>query len=271
MDGSFINIAGLIVHIITIAYFFAMVYIVGKYAIKDLRKPFLGVSSSFLIAYLVLGIFSVLTICMGYGKHSISIYQIKFFYCLSIMGLYNIVIFYVKKFSFNKVSVESTLTLILEILCFFFLGALAIIPSTCGIDIKELAVKDIFQYYIMLIGGMQYINPIYTYISAIARVIPFCILSTLWYISVTKPYNKNSLNFYPKSANKSLLILFFYQLFLLMLETYSFPLMSTCIFTGLAYLAKLLFYIEVLHWTSHKDMEMIENNMLARAKRTKKC
>lgn len=250
------------------AYTVFSIFIVTKELISDFKNPYLGVSSSYIFIYFIACLLNLLQLCVGNRHHftEINYTQIILFFLGNIIALYHCVIFLVKKFTFQSIKAESAITLGLLAALFFEISILIVMrESLYANDVFH--TTSVIEYYYFLICGLStnaWINKLIT----IFRAIPLSILFVLWFYSVTKAYNKKSLNFYPKSANKPIILFLAYQFLLLLAPNLILASdFDKVLLFVTAYGFKLYFCISVLHWLRHKDMEQVETSMIARSKK----
>ena len=248
------------------AYTAVNTFIILKGLISDIKNPYLGVSSGYIVTYFIACIINLLQFCFIFNSTVLSNHSIYIFYICNLIASYYCTIFLVKKFAFNNIKLESEITLLLGLCLYVSMTAIITLRSSFEGDSPELTNSIIDNYYYLLCGmSAEYIKSKIIFVS---RTIPIVLLFGMWFYSVTKPYNKNELNFFPKSANKPLVLFMTYELVIILLPSLNVPTTvdkATAISILLA--LRLWFHISILHWLRHKDMEKIETRMLARSKK----
>lgn len=244
-------------------------YLTFKYiVIKDLRKPFLGVSSAHLVVYLFVSVCSSIYVMSRYFfiPYHIEVYDLKTFYLLNTTAAYSLVAFYVKRFSYNNISDESSIMSVLEILYTITLTATIIAPERgFYTEILDSLAKESISTQTSWIFSAPVLT-VYHPIALVFRFAPTFILFTLWYISITKPFKQNSLNFYPKSANKSILLFFLSDIILSHIVTGAASSAMNFVFC----LAHEAFKYSMIMWLQSDDIKLVERNLLIRSKQHKK-
>ena len=263
------EVMNLLVILFAWAYTITNVFIVSKELISDIKTPYLGISSSYIFIYFIACLVNLLQFCFIQRGTSIvaTNHNIYLFYICNIIASYYCTIFLIKKFTFSSIKQESKITLILG---FFLYVSLAIVIILRGGFEKSTPIVGsgyiVDNYYNLIIGiSTEYYK---SRIVLISRVIPILILFSMWFYSVTKPYNKKELNFFPKSANKPIILFMMYELLITLLPNIRVSnVVDKTIAIVLLLTIRLCFQISILHWLRHKDMEKIETSMIARSKR----
>lgn len=241
-------------------------FIIAKGLISDIKNPYLGISSSYVFTYFIACFVNLLQFCFIYHVGFMEQYGVYIFYICNLIASYYCTIFFIKKFTFNSIKLESELTLTLGLFLYFSMTVIITLRGSFENDAPSMSKSIIDSYYNLLCGmSTEYFK---SKIILISRTIPILILFGMWFYSTTKPYNKNELNFFPKSANKPIILFIIYELIIILLPILNAP---NTIDKAIAIIfllgIRLWFHISLLHWLRHKDMEQIEISMLARSKR----
>jgi len=241
-------------------------FIIAKGLISDIKSPYLGISSSYVFAYFIACFVNLLQFCFIYRSEFLAKHGIYIFYICNLIASYYCTIFFIKKFTFNSIKLESELTLTIGLFLYFSMTAIITLRSSFENNAPTITNSIIESYYNLLCGmSTEYFKSKIIFIS---RLIPILTLFIMWFYSTTKPYNKNELNFFPKSANKPIILFMAYEFVIILLPSLNVPntidkAIAISVLLGL----RLWFHISLLHWLRHKDMEQIETSMLARSKR----
>ena len=242
------------------------IFLVCKELISDIKTPFLGISSSHIFIYFIACLVNLLQFCFIFKASYFSTHNIYVFYICNLVASYYCTIFLIKKFAFNSIKMESILTLFLGLCLYISLTLIIILRDTFESAAPVMQGLFIEKYYTLVCGmSVEYVKSKMVFIS---RVIPILTLLGMWFYSVTKPYNKNELNFFPKSANKPLILFMLYEFIIMILPSINLPTVLDKYFIIVILLGlRLWFQVSLLHWLRHKDMEKIETSMLARSKK----
>lgn len=242
-------------------------FIIAKGLISDIKNPYLGISSSYVFAYFIACFVNLLQFCFIYRSEFLTKHGVYIFYICNLIASYYCTIFFIKKFTFNSIKLESEITLTLGLFLYFSMTAIITLRSSFESDAPAITNSIVDSYYNLLCGmSAEYFKSKIIFIS---RVIPILTLFGMWFYSTTKPYNKNELNFFPKSANRPIILFMTYELIIILLPSLNVPntidkALAISILLGL----RLWFHISLLHWLRHKDMEQIETSMLARSQKS---
>lgn len=264
------SIFDIIMIIIPILYISYCTYLSIRIMIDDIKHPFIGVISGYLFVYLSVGFVLSVGLCYGFimFPYNMTKLDILAYYICSTVSLYNMVIFLIKKYVFNNVRHESLITMFLILLLYFSLSIISIFSSILKNSLVNQEVTNMIDYLYFMIRGTALLNPSLNNVLALVKLIPIITLGILWYHSITKPYDKNELSFYPKSANRTILLFLVYQFSLTIMPYFNYKTEFDKVFIVLFVFIVRLFYLKVLiNWVKHKDMELIEKSMIARSKR----
>lgn len=249
---------------IQFGYSIFSIFLMLKYLIKDLRNPYLGISSTYIFNYFVCSIFALVLPLLYETNMTLTADRACLWYLLSLGAVYNAVIFFIKKYNYTKASNETKLTLFLEFMMFFSILAISIGYKTYN---PQITVKNINDYWYYLVCKYYGNFPLRDWM-AFLKTIPLVTLGFIWFKSSTKKYNKQELSYFVKSANKPIISFFIYELVILVgpfLDLTSQYEILVGILTVEFF--RIYFCFSVLDWLKHPDMEAIERNMIIRSEK----
>ena len=249
---------------IQFGYAIFSIFLMLKYLIKDLRNPYLGISSTYIFNYFVCSIFALVLPLLYETNMTLTADRACLWYLLSLGAVYNAVIFFIKKYNYTKASNETKLTLFLEFMMFFSILVISIGYKTYN---PQITVKNINDYWYYLVCKYYGNFPLRD-LMAFLKTVPLVTLGFIWFKSSTKKYNKQELSYFVKSANKPIISFFIYELVILVgpfLDLTSQYEILVGILTVEFF--RIYFCFSVLDWLKYPDMEAIERNMIIRSEK----
>lgn len=250
------------------------IFRIGKELFADLKHPYLGFASTYLINYffsclIILLIMLSCFLFISTGK-ALDRRLITFYYCLHIYSLYNGSLFLIKKYNFSNIKNEILLTTLLQFFCFSSILTVCCLPQLkVSLELSADSYPEILFLLFGSFGNKKYFlfsNCTLFNILILLKALPISILAIMWVKSIGKSYNKKTHSYFVKSANHPILFFLLYQFILINVPFFNFDsLFEITVLTGLLFTFKAIFSRKVLFWLRHKDMEEIETKAILRS------
>lgn len=263
------NTFDIILGILVIAYTLYCSFYAVSYLISDIKRPFIGISSTYIFNYFIFDGMALYLSCKGIPycrENPLQIETLMFLSMCQLVSLYNGSLFLIKKYNFSKLNSEIRITAFLQIFQFMAVAYIVAMPTFKVYYRPELA-DNYLEWLFILNSSFSKYNPIIKDIFLFIRSLPLGILTVLWVRSISKKYNKMEKSYFTKSANKPVYFFLIYEMLYsilpyIKLET-KFEYLTVIV---LVYLLRMLFNVNVLKWLRHPDMEQIETNAILRSK-----
>lgn len=264
------NVIDIASYIILLAYTLISIYVVAKEFFSDLKKPFLGIASTYIFNYFIFDLMMILVFCFGitiYKNGIVSSRTLTFSFLVQIISLYNGALFIMKKFVFSNIKKEIELTALLQICLYVSIAIILIVPKSSA-PIFHSHETTFTRWILCTQSAFSSLFFKFSHFCFVVRFIPITLLLVLWAYSISKKYNKLDLNYFTKSANLSILTFLSFET-LQMITPIIVPRNHIEEFIILLYLLsfKFIFNISMMKWLRNKDMEDIEINAILRSKR----
>ncbi len=263
------NVFDIILGIFIVAYtVYCTVYAV-RYLVSDIKKPFIGISSTYIFNYFLFDGMALFISCMGIPscrENPLQIGKVMFLAMCQLVSLYNGTLFLIKKYNYTKLNTEIRITAFLQMFQFMLIAYVISMPTFKVFYQPKLAANFLEWLYILNASFSEnngFVRDFFLFV----RFIPIIILSVLWVKSISKKYNKMEKSYFTKSANLPIYYFVVYECLFSILPFLKIETQFEYLIIILSvYILRLLFNTSVLKWLRHPDMEQIETNAILRSR-----
>lgn len=250
------------------AYTGYSIKIFGKALLKDVNRPYLGVSSTYLFNYVLLCSINLVHLTIAPFVDVLSATDSVFFDICSIIALYNGAIFLIKKYNFKRIKHESIITFTLQCCLYstvlFIAVSVALVPDVY-VTVNLQPLEYVYQ---LCTNAFVKIPGFYNSLVLLSRLIPLIILGTLWYASIKTEVRSCERYLFKQSANQTIFWFLLYQSILALVPFIRYDAqIQIIIFVIIILVGKLHCCRSMVHWMQSKDMATIEKAIVARGKR----